>query len=976
MSLVATILALVFLGFPVNQPVARALYGDGGATEEYASPYVGMIDWVDWSQPASEEDAQILEASGTGVFNNDRGTVNWARQDAGTIRSKGIHTPKNDGSVGYQVRSKTKMGASTIETTCTLQNFFEDADKTKASNKAWLNIHIPGAYTKDGWDDVYSSYDEDKKVGLPVGIGRAANSRARFDVSCSAQVRRPKVGSSTEDLVDLPIKGLVFADAESMSYGEYAYITPAKIDVNKPVSWHLLEQHKAPGDTTTTNIITGEQDKLYQYSGLKDRLDTTHPLKFTVPDYETNADFSEVTTFYADNANGAYIDLRGRPGNYLAGKAQYLGVYLAIGVVIGADLGDGPESYGQAGAIVQPEVTGNVITAPTTTAVAQPTATVKEAGLPFLGRKAPDLDTQFVRGIDGKSKAQWNPLIGDDRENSTSSPEPFDDEDAFEQPLLVSAQPGKVEQIIPCVSAETETATVSGWLDWNANGTFEDTERANGECHGKQASLVWNVTDKMLPAADAPNPAPSLLRLIATTEPAESFTSNSIVIGGEVEDHPVTIVRPQVSISKTIVGSDGKTIKGADGSGFTFSASGDGLTLPEKQQTTDSGTATFPLSFEELESAIRKLVVADSDNIVKDLFVTEEAKSGYAFYSAGETCKVPDKPKWADRPEAGVYAWPSSAAVSIVSRDSSVTIPVSPTSVLSCTVSNQPFGQISVTPQVADNGELQPGDQIDADLEFSGTYTCQAPQSGPFADKAVVEGTWSSRASEAWTSDPSNDPIYAGSTCTIVQEKIRKPGSGDEALPISDNPQYQWKLPLAYQDDDQVVARVAPAGEPLDNVQVINNVERAKTTQLRWTNVDSEGKALTGATFELRNNDGSSTNEITDCVSDCSGSLDQNPAPGEYELKDIALGDYQILQTKAPVGFELADPVDVVLVAENVASGKDAGMVVNERISVSLLPRLPLSGGMSTFIFTLVGFGFAGSALLVGYGALRKKVRS
>ncbi|QJC21259.1 CshA/CshB family fibrillar adhesin-related protein [Arcanobacterium buesumense] len=977
--LTLAVLSTVFTIVPTTLPSAYALYGDGGSSAEHNSPYVGMIDWVDWSQPASEEDAQTLEASGTGVFNNDRGTVNWSRQDAGTIRGKGIHTPKKDGSVGYQVRSKTEMGASTIETTCTLQNFYEDADKRKASNNAWLNIHIPGAYTKDGWDDVYSSFNEKQKVGLPVGIGRTANSRARFDISCYAQIRRPQIGSGSEELVDLPIKGLVFADAESMSLREYSYITPAKIDSNKPVTWHLLEQHKADGDTTTTAIDTSEQDQLYQYSGLKDRLDTAHPLKFSVADYETKADFSQVTTFYASNANGAYIDLRGRPGNILP-NLQYLGNYLAIGVVIGADLGDGPESYGQAGAIVQPEVTDNIITG-STTASDQPTATVKEAGPPFLGSRGPDLDTQFVRGKDGKSKARWNPLIGDDRNNSTSSANQFNDEDAFDQPLLVSAQPGKVEQIVACVPAQKGTTTVSGWLDWNANGTFEDTERANGECRGKQASLVWDVKEQMLPAADKPNAAPSLLRLIATTESPESFTFNSMVIGGEVEDHAVTLVRPNLTVTKHIVGSDGVVNPAGVLAGFPFTATGSGLTVATPEQTTkNDGNVSWPLIFDQPATGKRPLLIPDGiQGDVADVTVHEGSTPGYTPYSV-QKCSSAVKPDWVEQVvnnrQEQVYAWPAVQEYDVVLKDGSFTLPMTPTSMVSCAVNNQPYGQIAVTPTV-ESTELEPGVVIDPQLEFQGKYTCTAPQAGPLSGGGTVTGTWGPiKAHEVWTSQADKDRIIAGSSCTIQQDSPTK-------MPVAGNAQYIWKDRVDYQVDGTegatIVAQAGAVGETIHKVTVVNTVERVKATDVRWTKVDEGNRSLTGAVFELRSSvdPTQSIQNISDCTSEPCTGPDKDPQAGVYKLTDILLGSYQLTETEAPAGFtKLEAPITFTVAAKDLANGKDLGSIKNTKITASFLPSLPMSGGMSTVIFTMFGLGTVALAVLLGVIAFRKKVRS
>ncbi|WP_216395860.1 CshA/CshB family fibrillar adhesin-related protein [Arcanobacterium phocae] len=1010
LSTITGLFLALFVVLPVTNTPANAQYGDGGKAE-YSAPYVDMIDWVDWSQAT---DSNMLEATGTSP--RQYGQLNWKKEDAGTIRSKSIKQKP------YEVKSRTKIGSATVVTTCSLSDFYEDADTEFAQDNSWINVHIPGSHRGDGWDKVYHGFNENLRHGMPVGIGRAGG-RIRFDVDCHAQLERINHQTSKEELVSIPIKGLVFADAETLEREEEITIIPAKnvsTQASSNTSWKVLGAHKPSGSDLRSYVSVGSvsqistQGNLHQYSHLEDRLDKDNVLKLE-GSYQAllSRDFRSFATMYVENATGAYIDF----------YAPFSSAYIAMGVVLGVDLADGPTSYRQAGAVVQPSIEGEPLAGLEKEISNLPVAGIRPGTAPFLGTAGPDADSRYIGDVNGQFETTWDQLIGDDETNPMSLPDSFNDEDAIEGPLLVTAQPGRVERDIDCKPGENGTTTVSGWLDWNADGRFDDRERANAQCKedpisgGYQAKLVWDVVEDMLPVTQQPdsspagkanNPWPSLLRLIITTENIDAFSFGSLVRDGEVEDHAVTLVRPELNLTKQIVNSSGNVEPDLDVAGFTFTPSGNQVKAKAQTTTASEKMVNVPLVFNNraetrpLDSTPSSTLQA-MDAVAEpkvDVKVTEsssEDKAGYRLHSVAD-CTVPVKPDWvyqtADK-QRQLYAWPADAAaqpkVNHDDQSFAFTSAIGPTTVMACNVNNQPYGTIKVTPQVNAKELAVTGLTPDSNLKFSGSYQCTPPADSPFSGKEV-SGSWGPLgAGETWSS-PEEDRIPLGSSCTIKQEHVYSGDdtSVDPAPPISNNKAYTWSENVNYKNSDTISAKSDKANEEVEVVTVENVVEKLKTANITWDNRDKTNKKLLGgATFQLVPSTqtdrsapifGGSTPEIgpiVDCRnSTCSG-LDQDPRPGYFEIQDIQLGRYELIQTQPPVGYELAEPTDpFFLDTGHVNDGLGKGTIFNERIAASVLPHLPMSGGLGTVLFTLFGLGIGSAAFIIGYSAIRKKVRS
>ena len=159
-------------------------------------------------------------------------------------------------------------------------------------------------------------------------------------------------------------------------------------------------------------------------------------------------------------------------------------------------------------------------------------------------------------------------------------------------------------------------------------------------------------------------------------------------------------------------------------------------------------------------------------------------------------------------------------------------------------------------------------------------------------------------------------------------------GSNDEdpavgALKVS-------KLALG---DYTLVETKAPAGYVLDetahqvtitegagaNVTLGDVVNKPIVGSVAWNKVDSDGQALAGSEWKLSGADG-------DLAVVDNGSNDADPADGALKVLDLPLGDYTLVETKAPAGFVLDTTAHAVTIGEGDAQNVVVGDVVNKPI--------------------------------------------
>lgn len=121
------------------------------------------------------------------------------------------------------------------------------------------------------------------------------------------------------------------------------------------------------------------------------------------------------------------------------------------------------------------------------------------------------------------------------------------------------------------------------------------------------------------------------------------------------------------------------------------------------------------------------------------------------------------------------------------------------------------------------------------------------------------------------------------------------------------------------------------------------------TTAMSWQKVDagSPGTPLNGSTWLLRPLVAPTQPIDVELVNTATGT-------GEFTVPGLPPGDYELEETASPVGYRaLTAPLEITMHADGTVSGfPTEGRVVNEQVPV---PGIPLTGGWSAQIFTLVG---------------------
>lgn len=153
----------------------------------------------------------------------------------------------------------------------------------------------------------------------------------------------------------------------------------------------------------------------------------------------------------------------------------------------------------------------------------------------------------------------------------------------------------------------------------------------------------------------------------------------------------------------------------------------------------------------------------------------------------------------------------------------------------------------------------------------------------------------------------------------------------------------------------------------------------------------TDGSALAGAVFQLqKNGEGTTVKLIVENAGDETqpavvrsaktgegNAVDTitTPESGKITFKGLDAAEYQLVETKAPDGYnKLQKPVDVTIVANYDQDGTLNNWTVNgggNDVALNIQNNkgtlLPETGGMGTILFTLVG------AAAIGYGIYRKR---
>lgn len=928
--------AALALGSSAIPTVASAAPGAGGALPAVfatggSGRYVDTIQWLQWGdyetqfKDQAKPNVPVLDYGETKDFVNER--------DLGD--------------------------AGKLMTTCTLsdlKHLGHSPDLTDQQSKGPLVATIPGAWAGDALDNLYNvggagqwsdgsevwhsglTYPNDyvnknqMAIGLANGYAYNGNgtwdgqkwgtpgssteptgyaSRVSVDYSCTAELHAPD-GSVTP----VPVAGLVFADAEASSrrYGIKSWATNEWTDEwiqassDQNVTWRVLDTmrseqciSKNTGKQVTTDaevsdaghtlrLMPSDEECVYQSGGSYSR-----PNGLGGPD----------AVMFMEGATKATVTIQG--SGYSA---------VALGLIVATDFGDAPESYGHSGALFQPKWEGGEISSTTDVFGVQPQATM------YLDQSAPRLGER----IDAEGRQMFSADARGDDDNAL-----FDDEDAIDTTKWdggIRTSPG---------ATHTEDLTcegdgkLAGWIDWNNNGVFDDTEKSDEvPCTGNRATLTWKVPQDVNNTVRSVDNEPgsksdSYMRVRMTKDnDGNDQKPTGITATGEVEDYKVSIRVPTLQLNKSVDNSYASDeVPGLSADQWTVEGRAGDVTR------SGQGTTGDPLSIPQGEVSLSET----SDN--------PEA----AGYEPGQ---------WSCQETPGTNGENYSSTVG-ESTDGRATLTVNNQDRVTCGITNttkpgsltwKKLDADGTTPVAGSEWTLS-GPDVPAGTRVadcvgtcgSGAYEDQDPDPGEFSLTGLKWGTYTIEESRA----PDG---YASVAGTFAFTQIRGSALEGTLVPV----------------------------EGVTNNGVINK----RLPAVSWTKVSDtdDGPLLGGSVWTWQPVDpAGSAVEVADCAADsaadCTGE-DKDPAEGKFLLNNVAAGQYTLTEKSAPAGYELDTTVRTVTVrSDEVGQTVNVGSFVNKRLVGSVSWRkadadnaAPLSGST----WTLTGPGVPAGTVVTDCG--------
>ncbi len=895
----------------IPAPPAEAIYGNpAGGSGKFSQ----VIDWIDWTEMTN------------------------------TVPGKGAAILP-DGSTGVVWSTPTQVSGNMWRTSrCTVSNVRTTAVGRKESGlptDRGLSVgYKPGSWRGDGLPHLYNdgtNYTAGAakrpyvtSSNLPLGIANLQDSSThQFQVDCSSYLvtsASKPAKSQLESLpnkVEVPMEGMVFADAESSSWHnphgqkEYISVSPLPYVSDQAVSFRLLESTRTEGCTTNSWVGKVTVSTPFGYrSGVKFRPDNAECSSFFNPGYGPSS------VMLLSNTRSGYVEIHG------GGKGA-----VALGIVSYMDYGDAPESYGTAGSVFQPAWNGGElsnngdrnITYGDTPYEGDPGDWYNLSQAADQGRVATTNSAVVRLG----SLTDHNSSIPHTTDASGDDTADIDDEDALPASWdrVIWTDIGKKwSQEITCSGNQTK---VAGWVDWNRDGTFSAGERSEvTSCSDEgTATLTWTVPDDAKRSTINGNGAATFMRLritgnLANGQAAEDPQPTGIALNGEVEDHQVQVQLPNLTMVKQV----DNTAAGSLG----LSANDWTLTASPKSGKTASGAGGFDAAY-----------LPQGQTVLSESSSSPKA----AGYKGTVTC-VPH-PK-------------SDISVPVSTADAaSKTLDLATGEWMQCTMVNTALPGQVVWSKVDEAGKplagtvftlastsLNGGQKEVADCVVAGGQaTCpngsvdQDPRAGFFRVSGLTWGDYSLTETQAPTG-------YHLSEATLTKT-------------------LDGSAPAAGKDDNTPT---------LDLGQVVNTRIKGSAT---WTKTDERGHAIKGAQWSLIPLDSNGRPQpdrartITDCVGTCAKEgPDTDTNPGGFKLVDLDYGSYQLIETKAPTGYVLdATPRTITISTQGQVAA--LGNISNRK---SAVPAIPFTGGSAADTFLIGGGAVLGiTALVMTIQAYRRR---
>ena len=895
----------------IPAPPAEAIYGNpAGGSGKFSQ----VIDWIDWTEMTN------------------------------TVPGKGAAILP-DGSTGVVWSTPTQVSGNMWRTSrCTVSNVRTTAVGRKESGlptDRGLSVgYKPGSWRGDGLPHLYNdgtNYTAGAakrpyvtSSNLPLGIANLQDSSThQFQVDCSSYLvtsASKPAKSQLESLpnkVEVPMEGMVFADAESSSWHnphgqkEYISVSPLPYVSDQAVSFRLLESTRTEGCTTNSWVGKVTVSTPFGYrSGVKFRPDNAECSSFFNPGYGPSS------VMLLSNTRSGYVEIHG------GGKGA-----VALGIVSYMDYGDAPESYGTAGSVFQPAWNGGElsnngdrnITYGDTPYEGDPGDWYNLSQAADQGRVATTNSAVVRLG----SLTDHNSSIPHTTDASGDDTADIDDEDALPASWdrVIWTDIGKKwSQEITCSGNQTK---VAGWVDWNRDGTFSAGERSEvTSCSDEgTATLTWTVPDDAKRSTINGNGAATFMRLritgnLANGQAAEDPQPTGIALNGEVEDHQVQVQLPNLTMVKQV----DNTAAGSLG----LSANDWTLTASPKSGKTASGAGGFDAAY-----------LPQGQTVLSESSSSPKA----AGYKGSVTC-VPH-PK-------------SDISIPVSTADAaSKTLDLATGEWMQCTMVNTALPGQVVWSKVDEAGKplagtvftlastsLNGGQKEVADCVVAdGQATCpngsvdQDPRAGFFRVSGLTWGDYSLTEAQAPTG-------YHLSETTLTKT-------------------LDGSAPAAGKDDNTPT---------LDLGQVVNTRIKGSAT---WTKTDEGGHAIKGAQWSLIPLDSNGRPQqdrartITDCVGTCAKEgPDTDTNPGGFKLVDLDYGSYQLIETKAPTGYVLdATPRTITISTQGQVAA--LGNISNRK---SAVPAIPFTGGSAADTFLIGGGAVLGiTALVMTIQAYRRR---
>lgn len=371
-----------------------------------------------------------------------------------------------------------------------------------------IKSYAPGNYADDSMDDRYNIGGIGTANKLVNGIRNGTNGGlSSFRITCKATLQG----------VPVKLTGMVLGDAESLATSEYFNATADGV-------WNIVELQKNLANTNPYEVRKVNVSPTAQrFEFLRGNDKNTGAVSFLT--------FNE--TAFIGNEYAVTFDVTLK-GNGLTA--------IALGVLPpGVDGGDAPASYGSPlHAVEKVTITSDGIGSGAANGTVTnlntqnytPGALVASTS-GYLGTVAPDVDAGPLFSKDA---------MGDNNNGSAGVLE----EDAWPAKYKsfsykVMYKPGnRITATIPYTG--TFNGYISGWIDFNQNGIFEDSERVTVNAPQGTGNVVldWQIPFSRIIRS-------TYVRLRYGRNQADLLSPVSATPGGEVEDHKIYIQGPTIT---------------------------------------------------------------------------------------------------------------------------------------------------------------------------------------------------------------------------------------------------------------------------------------------------------------------------------------------------------------------------------------------------------------------------------------------